>query len=277
MSSILSPTASTIKSKLGNVIVKSKTNVSMKNGGFQLGHSKCKGLLGTLSEKFYSNFVSKNVKLRYGKSKTKVNGMRVGDLFHRQVYHYFKCMNNTKMCVCKSRFKRKTSNIAKGSIHHARVLALKKFLDAAQWVVFDCEVVAGYAEHRIATAIDMICVDNIEKPKHVYVVELKFGYARGLHDISSKRPECEFLDSEACKGVRNTYANHHQLQLWFEIDAMKRTYDITCASGAVVYVRDVPKKKNTPLSATVHAEYAQSWWFKNEHVREKLLEHLIAP
>lgn len=269
--------APSMKAKLGNAINKSKFNVPIKNNsGFMLNGKKCKGLLSTLKTRFYPNFISKNIKLRYTKSKTKTNGMRVGDLFHRQVYHYFKCYNKTAGCVCKHRFKRRTANVKVNTIHYARILALEKFLKEAQWQVFDCELVAGFSKHKIATAVDMVCVDNILKPQKVYVVELKFGYARGLHDVSSSRAEFQHMIGEAGQSIKNTYANHHQLQLWFEIDAIRKTYDIVCESGAVVYIRDGPiPKKNEKRTASFHAEYAQPWWFRNASTRKNLRKQLF--
>lgn len=266
-----------IKSKLGNVIVKSKVNTPLKNNaGFKLNGVVCKGLLATMKKRFYSNFIARNVKLRYTKSKTKTNGMRVGDMFHRQVYHYFKCYNKTNTCVCKQRFKRRTSNVKVGTIHHARILALKKFLDISQWKIFDCELVAGFSEHKIATAVDLVCVDNLVKPQAVYVIELKFGYANGLHEVSSPRDEFVNMLGDAGRHIKNTYANHHQLQLWFEIEAIKETYGIDCESGAVVYIRDGPRpKKNEKRSATYHVEYAQNWWFKNKITRNNLKKQLF--
>lgn len=263
-----------IKSKLGIVISKSKENYQIKNNsGFMLNGIKCKGLLTTLKTNFYPNFISKNIKLRYTKSKTKTNGMRVGDLFHRQTYHYFKCQNKLSTCVCKDRFKRKTSNVKINTIQHARILALEQFLNKTQWKVFDCELVAGFSKHKIATAIDLVCVDNLLKPEMVYIIELKFGYAKGLHEVSAKHPNFSHMIGPAGSCIKNTYANHHQLQLWFEIEALKNTYNIECDYGAVVYIRDDPKKIK---KASYHAEYAQSWWFRNENFRLKLQSQLFS-
>lgn len=269
-----------IKAKLGHVLVASKKNVPGKrNAGFLVDGVKCKGLLRTLKERFYSKFIAKNIKLRYTKRKNQTNGMRVGDISHKQVYHYFKCGNKLPNCVCPARFKgRKTSNIKPNTINLARITALERFLREAQWQVFDCELVAGFSERtkRIATAIDMVCVDSLLKPSAVYVVELKFGYARGIHDLSSKKAEFAVMSGPAGRSIPNTYANHHQLQLWFEMEAIKETYKIDCASGAVVYIRDDPPRAKKPRTATYHAEYAHSWWFKNEEKREALKRQLFS-
>lgn len=239
-----------------------------------LNKVKCRGLLKTLKERFYPNFVRRNVKTRFTKKKT--NGMRVGDLFHRQVYHYFKCYNKTSTCVCRKRFKRRTTNVKLKTIHHARLTAVKKFLEEAQWHVFDCELVAGFAHHKLATAIDMVCVDNLLKPEKIFVVELKFGYERGLHDFSSDNPKYQKMSGRTGCLINDTFANHHQLQLWFEIEALKETYGIEAANGVVLYIHDGPRpKKGEAQKCKYHTEFAHAWWFRKEDMRKALLKQLF--
>lgn len=209
-------------------------------------------------------------------TKKKANGMRVGDLFHRQVYHYFKCFNTTSSCACTKRFKRRTSNIRKNTIHYERLQALKQFLNEAQWQVFDCELVAGFKNHKIATAVDLVCVDSLVKPENLFVVELKFGYERGLDESSTTVPKLQWMVGDAGQYVKDTYANHHQLQLWFEMEAIEETYGLRCSGGAVVYIRDGPRpKKGETRKCSYHARYAASWWFRDAKMRENLLRQLL--
>ena len=166
-----------LKADLGAVIRESRANVTRpKNRGFVVNKQQCTGALKRLQRCFYRNYGSTYKVKNMTKSKRKPKGgKRVGDLFHRQVYHRFKCYDKPASCICSARFGRRTMAPRKGTIGAKRLDALTKFLSDHNWQVFDCELVASIGEIKCATAIDVVCVDSLEKPNHVYILELKFG------------------------------------------------------------------------------------------------------
>ena len=221
-------------------------------GGGQRGfltseNRSCTGAIARLQACFYSNFKPfKIVRRKHASSCVS------GELFHRQVYHTFVCQRRA-LCSCMSKFGKKTLAIRKGSMPERQINTLRYFLRTVQWQVLTCELVVGWEESRCATAIDVVCVDNLDNPTKVFIVELKTGY-----HVQRKTPRTvdgtKKMTGEAVKDIDNSFANHHQLQLWFCAEALKRSYDIQIAQGVVLYIHE---------DGGFDAEYAASWWFKD--------------
>lgn len=112
----------------------------------------------------------------------------------------------------------------------------------------------------MATSIDVVCVDNLHNPTKFFVVELKTGYASNRHTARTT-DKTGMMKGPAGKTIPNSYANHHQLQLWFCVEALQQTYEIKASQAVVVYVEDTGKYK---------CDFAKSWWFANTRMSDKL-------
>jgi hypothetical protein len=227
------------------------------NSGYVVDNVPCRGITKLLQRTFYSNF--KPIKIVRRKSASSVKD---GDAFHRLVYHTYKC---TSECTCKARFGVKTPRVRKDSPLAKRMELLNEFLRKQQWYVYDCEMIVGCPEHHIATSIDMVCVDNLDRPNNVILVELKTGYVV-QKNIPRTLDKTGKMTGMAGKYIPNTYVNHHQLQLWFCCEAFQRSHGIYPTGAAVVYVNH---------GRRVHVEHAAPWWFRSKAMRDKMLAQLV--
>lgn len=244
------------------------------------GRERCTGAVKRLEAAFYHNFCPVGVKLtprgfKNGRRGSIKSGMISGSVFHRQAYHHFKCQG-VDGCSCLSRFGSKTKTMGPRSVAHQRLKAVEAFLKEKGLFVFECELVSAILEGRCATVIDMICVDNIANPTQVWIVELKTGYRTNKDQASTFDPSKK-MKGEAVKDIPNTYANHHQLQLWFEMESFEQTYHIRPTGGMVLYINKSPletkRKKTPPYICT--AEYARPWWYGNATRRRLLLSQFL--
>lgn len=233
-----------LKTNLGKIL-ENKTNYQMtKSKQFIINGTKCAGALNVLKDCFYGNFKDFKQKRRVKNSSSKSAGT---DL-HKQIYHRYTC--TTKKCFCILKFGKKTKNPRKDSILHNLVKDFEKFLDDNQWTVFGCEIVVGLRDLKSATAIDVLCVDNLLNPTKCFIVELKTGYTVQRNTPRTVDPTgkmCGFVG----KHIPNTFSNHHQLQLWFCFEALKKTYDIESSSQVVLYLN-----KDKPYKAV----FQEHWW-----------------
>lgn len=228
------------------------------NKGYCVDGIRCRGITKLLQERFYSNF------RQMKRSRRKVGGSSVeaGEAFHRQVYHTYKCHT---VCTCAARFGTKTIKPRKGGPLEERMKLFKAFLQKQQWQVYDCEMIVGCQERGIATSIDLVCVDNLEAPTSVILVELKTGYTV-QKNIPRTIDKTGKMTGIAGSTIPNTFVNQHQLQLWFCCEAFQRAHGIFPTGAAVVYVND--KRR-------VHVEHAASWWFRKKSMRESLMAQLV--
>lgn len=252
----------TLKTKLGELILNVHKNHERPEGtGFIINKVVCQGAINRLADCFYSsNF--KHPKKRRGKT---MSSRSWGIKFHRQVYHRYKCFSNTGSCMCSQKFKTKskTRAVREGTMMHRQLQSFEKFLKDTGWIVFDCELVVGWNDINCATSLDVVCVDDIFHPKNFYVIELKTGYVQRYQprttDSSGK------MRGPCGKEIVNSYANHHQLQLWFGVEALKRTYNIDTTQAVVLYIKEGKKYK---------ADYAASWWFHDSKMKRKMQDQL---
>lgn len=211
---------------------------------------------------------------KYGSSK------ELGDAVHRHVFHRYKCAHivckcpkDSKRkcrckptCVCKERFGTRTRKLKKNAVYIDEMLqSFSKFLDETGLFVYDCETIVGCPEMRIATSIDVLCVDSLTKPKRVYVIELKTGYAVGLKSVRTMKGTGTKMSGDAGQHIDNSIYNHHQLQLWFGMEALQKTHGIEAAGGYVVYVNKGRRLKYYP---------AEAWWFRNTSMRTRIYQQL---
>ncbi len=228
------------------------------NKGYVIDGVFCRGITRLLHDTFYSNFRP------MGRRRGRIGHSSVedGEAFHRQVYHTYKCR---AVCTCKARFGVKTLKPRKNSPLEERMKLFKAYLREKQWQVYDCEMIVGCQKERLATSIDLVCVDNIEAPTSVIIVELKTGYT-----IQKNTPRTIDTTGKmtgiAGQCIKNTFVNQHQLQLWFCCEAFERAHGIFPHAAAVVYVND--KRR-------VHTEFAATWWFRNEGMRRMLFAQLV--
>lgn len=228
------------------------------NMGYVVDGIECKGITKKLQTTFYSNFKPFGKVRRLSASSSR----EAGEAFHRQIFHRYKCRAS---CVCPARFGKKTGRPRKDSPLEKRVKLFTQFLREQQWKVYDCEMIVGCQDVHLATSIDLVCVDSIEAPTRVILVELKTGYTvqrktRRTSDASG------MMTGIAGQHIPNTFSNQHQLQLWFCCEAFKRSHGIMPTDAAVVYVND---------GRRVQAEFAERWWFRDENMRDKMYAQLI--
>lgn len=251
----------TLKTKLGEMILNVGKNYERYGGsGYVIDKVTCRGAINRLAECFYeANF--NPPKKRRGKT---LSGRAWGSKFHRQIYHKYKCITGIGVtCSCEKKFGIKTKAARKDTTMYGQLESFKNFLKDTGWQVLDCELVVGWRDIECATSLDVVCVDNLTNPKNFYVIELKTGYTqryqpRTKDNTGKMKGTCGRL-------IENSYANHHQLQLWFGVECIKRTYDIDTAQAVVLYIKNDGKYK---------ADYASSWWFNNLKMREMLRNQL---
>lgn len=139
----------------------------------------------------------------------------------------------------------------------------KAFLAKEGLKVFDCETVVGIPAMRMATAIDVVCVDNLANPREVCVLELKTGY---LTERTKARTvgASKYMSGLAGQRILNSVHNHHQLQLWFGVEALERTYPgIHVSRSYVIYCNNGHRYK---------AYQRASWWDKDASRKDLLLQ-----
>lgn len=243
-------------SQLGRGFQLSKTNQFVVDGRTY----PC-GAIKSLSSCFYEkNFKPFGARRRGKHSSSRETGIRL----HRNIYHAFTCLKSSK-CLCKQRFGTRTNSPKIGSQISNFLLGFKAFLAENSWRVLECEVVAAVKEMNIATSVDVICTDLDPAPKGIYVIEVKTGY-----DVGRNTPRT--LDGTgtmrgACgKDIPNTFASHHQLQLWFGVEAFERTYEIKVDRAVVVYL-----KKNGKFNA----DFGAPWWAQSAEKRGRLYSQLL--
>jgi hypothetical protein len=143
------------------------------------------------------------------------------------------------------------------------LLEFSKFLRDNNLEVFDCEIVAGIPGWHIATAIDVLCVDNLVNPTELCVLELKTGYIVDRMKVRTIG-KSKTMAGEAGQTIPNCVHNHHQLQLWFGVEAMERTYTVKVARSYVVYLND----------RRHYDAYQGAKWWNTDSSRQKLLAQL---
>ncbi len=252
---------------------------------------KCRGALNCLERSFYgSNFSPFKQGLRRARGGS---SRSLGDAFHRHVFHKYKCAHvdckcplplidltkKTKTpikkkkvcrckptCVCKERFGRRTLNLKKNANAIQDMLkSFSQFLRETGLHVYDCEMIVGCRDIRVATSIDVVCVDNLKTPTKVFVIELKTGYTVQLKTVRTVKGTGNFMTGEAGKSIPNSLYNHHQLQLWFGAEALRKTHGIEAAGGYVVYVNRGHRLKYYA---------AESWWAKSTAMKTKMFSQL---
>jgi hypothetical protein len=248
----------TLQTKLANLVSNLHKNHERPKGmGYIIDGIVCQGAIGRLSDCFYGNNFKPPVKRR-GKS---LSSRAWGANFHRRIFHQYKCLGGS--CLCKSRFGKTSRKIKENSDMDAHLKSFENFLNETGWKVFDCELVVGWKDMKHATALDVVCVDDVFHPTEFFVIELKTGYPQRYQ---ARTIDGSGLMKGACgKKIVNSYANHHQLQLWFGMECLQRTYDIKATNGVVLYIKSDGKYK---------ADYAAPWWFNNTAMKKGLIDQL---
>lgn len=222
------------------------------------------GVVKSLSSCFYgANFKPMGARRRGKTLSSKETGIRV----HQHIFHRYSCPGKTdkKKCVCKAKFGVAPRRPTTGSQLYNMLEAFKKFLAFHDWKVLACEVVAAVPESRRATAIDVVCTNNTKNPTGIFVLELKTGYVNG-RKTARTLDKSGMMRGEYGKEIPNTMANHHQLQLWFGVEALEQTYGVKVDRAIVVYLR---------TTGTFVAESGKKWWWKNKELRARLYRQFI--
>lgn len=265
--------SSNIKVELGEFCAARTLNKVVEgNRGFIVDGVHCRGALKILGRSFYDgNFR----RFRVGRRGAGGSSRLLGEAFHRHVFHKYMCgfvvctctkkrCTCKKLCVCKERFGKATrrSRCMHSAIDHM-LDEFDRFLRENNLQVLDCETVAAIPAMRMGTAIDVVCVDSLENPKEVCIIELKTGYVIDRMKVRTINGKAG-MSGEAGKSIPNCVHNHHQLQLWFGSEAFERTYKLPVTRAYVVYVND--KRR--------YAAYPRAPWWDKKADRNRLLEQL---
>lgn len=270
----------------------SKTHEYVVNG------VTCKGAVMLLSRCFYGkNFQGFKSRRRGKTASSRDAGIRL----HQHIFHKFACANELKKagaidvdantptsgtggsvkktsrkkkkvvakklkCSCKARFGKDVRKPQKDSDLDNLLKGFDAFLKKNQWKVIECEMVAGIVELGHATSIDVVCTENTKNPTSVFIVEVKTGYDRCL-DTPRTQNNTGKMNGSCGKDIPNTFANHHQLQLWFGVEAFERTYDVRVSQAVVVYLKPSGKFKQI---------FGREWWFGSPTKRTQLYNQLRA-
>lgn len=226
--------------------------------GFLIKGITYKGVTKTLASLFYANY--KHMKKRRARGSS---SKKQGDHFHRHVYHRYRCK---KECTCRKQFGIRTAAPRLESLTERRLLALQLFLQDRGLVVYDTETIVVWGETSTATALDLLCVDNVKDPKEVVVIELKTGYDV-QRNIKRTTDDTGMMRGSAGINIENTASNHHQLQLWFGMQALEHDYGIKPDSGVVLYFDG--------KTGAVTSEWAKMWWFSSKKMRKALRLQLM--
>ena len=239
-------------------------HLSHVDGGFIIDGVRVKGILKTLESKFYSNY-RKVEKKRGLTSSSKEEGITL----HRQIYHKYVCSKEGNSCDCLSKFKVRTRACTKGSRIYRMLHQLELFLEKKKWKVFDCEMVVHWPNSSYATAIDLVCVDNLTTPQCVYVLEIKTGLF-GNRKQSRTYDATGMMRGSAGVTIPNCIVNHHQLQLWFEVQALEKMLDIKVADCSILYLSP------TTIEGRYVEEKGAYWWFHCPSKRLELQKQLLS-
>lgn len=237
---------------------KSGKNFQKRNGGYVVDGKHMFGITRKLNRKFYANY--KYMERRRIKNSS---SKKDGDLLHRHVFHKYTC-KTPKTCICKERFGTKTRKLSETSPAAQRIKGLEAFLKKNQLKVYVSELIVGWKDVKTATAVDLICVDDLDNPNELVVVELKTGYDVQLNTCRTKDNSGKMM-KPYCNEIDNTAANHHQLQLWFCVEALQKNHNVNVDNCLVLYLKH---------DATYKCIYGKNWWFKNSKMKEKLKKQL---
>lgn len=282
---------------LSNNTKESRLRITENKAGFVVDGEVFPGCTRLLHRLFYRNFREFKERRRSRTSSTKA----LGETFHRQVAHALMCTTATGEAVGKKRKKKNTSNCSclerfgskarlprKGSRNEKYLSLLLNYLRENNYICVYPELVVSWKEAGCATALDLLCTDNKENPKKILLVELKTGYAvqrdtpRTKEQELAKKPTPSFIPgvtlhrpspSSAHRGmfekcvhdVPNTFANHHQLQLWFGVEALRSQHSVEVDRAVVVYFHTDSEKRHK-----MDVRLESSWWKHDKKRRAQM-------
>jgi len=175
------------------------------------------GITKTLQDVFYSNY---KPPVKYRRKGRSVCSKERGDVIHRQLYHCFQCLKVAQgACDCRKRYGKRTPNRSKTSLP---VALLREFLRKHHLEFWRGEMAVAWPELGLATYVDGVAKHRLTN--RLYVLEFKTGYPRESRrrasSILSVQDDCRM---DRARHLLNCPYNHHQLQLWFGVEALRRT------------------------------------------------------
>lgn len=221
--------------------------------GYEVNGKIYRGITRKLAECFYEDNFRPIAKSR---SRTGA-GMAFGSTVHRHIFHRARC---AEKCCCKSVFGVATRKMRTGSSAEKCVDAFQTFLRERRWHVLDCETVVLWAETGCASAIDVVCCDDPLAPSEIYLVEVKTGY-RSHRYTERTTDDTGRMRGEVGREIPNSYANQHQLQLWWCRQAFVNTYNIVPSSCSVVYLS---------AKGTYKCDAPAKWWSLHSRLAAQL-------
>lgn len=190
------------------------------NRGIVVDGRRYPGITKILRDTFYSKY---KPPVKYRRKGRSISSKERGDTTHRQLYHAFQCLrvSSKKSCDCKSRFGKRTSDRSEKC---PAVILLGEFLKRHHLEFWQGEMPVAWAELGIGTFVDGVARHRLTG--RLYVLEFKTGYPKE----SRRRASSTMAFQDDCKmdkanHLSNCPYNQHQLQLWFGVEALRRTVE----------------------------------------------------
>jgi hypothetical protein len=196
-----------------------------------VGGNRYPGITKVLRETFYSNY---KPPVRYRRKGRSVGSRERGDAVHRQIYHAFHCLRVAKgACDCRQRYGKRTPDRSRTSL---QVALLREFLRKHQLEFWRGEVAVAWPELGLGTYVDGVARHRLTG--RLYALEFKTGYPRESRRRASSmlaiQDDCRM---DHARHLSNCPYNQHQLQLWFGMEALRRTVgkEHEVEDGALLY------------------------------------------
>lgn len=246
-----------------------------------------RGATRLLRNIFYANEKKSLLRRRSANSSSRYQGKAV----HRAIYHRYMCdevmerlkrkqtasqlkkqpakqikkqttQDGSDECYCLVKFKDETSKppppINPKHLMGRKLTALTNWLDKKGIRIIACECPVGWPDANAATYLDAVCV-YVDEPDKFFVLEFKTGYP------PSKRTEAATTDKSLTmigaggRLLKNNTLNKHMLQLWFGIQAFKKTYSVTPTDGAVIYFQQQVRRVSELTEKGIEKKTVKLW------------------
>jgi len=188
-----------------------------------------RGITELLKSAFYGNYKRPVRCRRKGRSQS---SRTQGQIVHRQLFHAFNCSKPSVVCRCRDLFGMRSPNLKRKPTN---VRLFQELLRRQQLDYVEGELAVAWSDLNVATRIDAVVRHRITK--HLYVVDFKTGYpAESRRNASTQYPLLDKGRMERLASLDNCPLNQHHLQVWFGIEALRRTWvHEQIADGMVAY------------------------------------------
>lgn len=221
-----------------------KTNAIMVDGKSYCGATK------TLKSVFYPNYkrpvVKRCSRKVYEKRRFEIqrtsSSKSEGDMFHRHVYHFYNCqkgvvkigMQRTRCAHCKEKFGVYCTTVTNFCNIWTMIDTVNDMVKSEGLELVACETPVAWRRINAGTLLDAVCIDREGK---LVVMEFKTGYSVRTRTKPSSIDKRGKMVGKAGRKIANHPLNHHFLQLWFGVQALRDTHDqFEVRDGILAYI-----------------------------------------